>query len=119
MRSGSSSIVRHDAVPRERVLAAARTWAAELRRRCPEIRRIGYFGSYARGDYVPGSDLDVVIEISDSLAQPIADRAEPYLPDVFPIGMEILVYTSDELRRLRKSGSAFIAGIDQNWQELS
>src|SRR3972149_6453282 len=39
----------------------------------PELRRVGYFGSYARGDWGPGSDLDVMIVVAAS-GEPMARR---------------------------------------------
>src|ERR1051325_6166336 len=42
--------VRHDAVPKDRVLAEAQTWAESLRRDHAEVVRVGCFGSYLRGD---------------------------------------------------------------------
>jgi predicted nucleotidyltransferase len=112
MPRGSSTSVRHDAVPEQRVQAAARAWALRLRQDHPEVIRIGYFGSYARGDYVPRSDLDVLIEVSGSVPEQRADRAQVFQPDSFPVGVDIFVYTSDELAALRAAGASFIRAID-------
>lgn len=60
---------------------------------------MGIFGSYVRGDYVPGSDLDALIEVAWAPESRRADRAARYLPERFPVGMDLFVYTSDELTR--------------------
>lgn len=99
-------------MPEDRVLEAARTWAHRLRRDHQEVVRVGYFGSYARGDYVPGSDLDVSIELSGSDAPHWRDRAVRYRPDSFPVGMGFFAYTSDELAALGAAGAAFIKAVD-------
>ena len=39
---------------------AVRSWSIEQALRRPELKRIGYFGSYARGDWGVGSDLDLI-----------------------------------------------------------
>ncbi len=109
----SSAFVRHDAVPRARVVGAAKAWAGRLRREHPEIVRIGFFGSYARDDYVPGSDFDVLIEVTTSDQPRRNDRPAAYQPDDFPIGMEVFVYTTDELTRMRNEDAAFIKTIDR------
>lgn len=71
VRSLTSSILRWpDAATVDRAL---RRWAREMARQRPELRRVGYFGSYARGDWGPGSDLDVVVVIASS-AQLMARR---------------------------------------------
>lgn len=107
----SLNSVRHDAVPRNDVITAAREWAERLQASYPEVVRVGYFGSYARDEQVPGSDVDVLIEITKLPAAtekspPRAlERIRPYRPpDSFPVGMDIFVYTSDELASLRAVG---------------
>jgi predicted nucleotidyltransferase len=100
------------------VLAAARTWASDLRKRHAEIVRIGYFGSYATGVFGPGSDLDVLIEVTAAADRRLADRAAVYLPDRFPVGIELFVFTSSELVRLRREGSSFVAAVDEAVQYL-
>ena len=125
MPKTSSHSVRHDAVPEERVLAAAREWARRLREDHPEVVRVGYFGSYARGDYVPGSDFDVLTDVSALAAGAatggarLADRAVRYRPESFPVGLEIIVYTLAELASLRAAGASFIRAIDAELCDLS
>ena len=111
MRSSSSNSCRHDAVPRDRVLEAARAWVARLREEHPEIVRVGYFGSYATDTYAPGSDFDVLIEVGEARERRRADRAAPYLPDRFPVGIEIFVYTTAEIARAEAEGAAFITTV--------
>jgi hypothetical protein len=41
-------------------------WAQHLAREHPAIRRIGYLGLYARGDWGVGSDLDVIAIVDDA-----------------------------------------------------
>jgi hypothetical protein len=47
------------------VLAAAKEWARSLRAADPLVARVGYFGSYARGDAGVGSDLDLVVIVRE------------------------------------------------------
>ena len=55
---------------REQVDQAVRRWAAEELRRRPALRRLGYFGSYARGDWGVGSDLDLVAVVAQAGSPP-------------------------------------------------
>ncbi len=114
----SLHFVRHDAVPKDRVVAAARSWAEQLRADHPEVVRVGYFGSYARGDYVPGSDLDVLVELTASDARR-RDRSDRYRPDRFPVGLDLIVYTSGELADARAEGASFVSTIDTEIEWLS
>jgi len=59
VRSLSSSVLRWP--DRLAVDQAVRAWAKEKAEERKEILQIGYFGSYARGDWGVGSDLDIII----------------------------------------------------------
>ena len=48
---------------------AVRSWAQAEAKRHPELQRLGYFGSYARGDWGVGSDLDLVAVVDVDEAQ--------------------------------------------------
>src|SRR3972149_9679882 len=65
----------------------------------PELRRVGYFGSYARGDWGPGSDLDVMIVASAS-GEPMARRPLAWDLTGLPVPAHVLVGTAAELERV-------------------
>ena len=77
------------------VYLPVREWAAGLVRRRPEVIRIGYFGSYARGDWGVGSDLDIVIVVGQSHI-PFVRRALEWNPSELPVPADVLVYTEAE-----------------------
>lgn len=80
---------------REQVDAAVRALAARLAASHPELVRFGYFGSYARGDWGPGSDLDLVAVVRRS-QRPFAERALDFDLGKLPVSAELLVYTLQE-----------------------
>lgn len=100
------------------MVAAAAAWVDELRRGCADIVRVGYFGSYARGDYVPGSDFDVMIELAHCDEADPRERAFRMRPARFPVAMDLFVYTTAEIETLRSNRSAFLAVIEQEFQPL-
>lgn len=61
---------------------------------------MGYFGSYARGDWGVGSDLDLVIIVAHS-PRPFEERAVDFDPREIPVPVDILVYTEKEWREAR------------------
>lgn len=78
---------------------AARHWArraAQLRR---DVVQIGYFGSYARGDWGVGSDLDLII-IVDRSDLPFERRAADWNATGLPVPADVLVYTQEEWQSL-------------------
>jgi predicted nucleotidyltransferase len=93
------------------VLPAARDWAARLAKERPEIRRILCFGSAAKGTWGVGSDLDVLVEVAAS-DTPFASRPLSFEPPPVPVPVEILVYTTDEIERMRREGRRFIRDVD-------
>ena len=83
----------------ELVACAVRSYATHIRANHLHVRRIIWFGSWIRGTYSPGSDVDICIVVSRS-DKPRRDRVPDYLPRSFPVGMDLFVYTSAEWRTL-------------------
>lgn len=99
VRSLGSSILRWpDAKTVDR---AIRSWARKIVNQRRNVLGIGYFGSYARGDWGVGSDLDLVIVIESS-TQPFERRAAEWDLTRFPVPVDLLVYTTEEWQSLRE-----------------
>ncbi len=98
----SSPVLRW--VSEEEVKRALQEWAKKVRKKHPEIVRIGYFGSYARGDWGVGSDIDLIIVVKSS-DKPFIERALEFDTTDLPLPADLLVYTEEELERLK--GNAF------------
>lgn len=104
VRSLSSSVLTWpDRATVERDL---RAWVLAERARRPELRRLGFFGSYGRGDWGPGSDLDLVAVVADA-REPFERRGLGWDLTPLPVPAEMLVYTEPEWRALQASGSLF------------
>jgi predicted nucleotidyltransferase len=91
------------------VAAAVRRWAAAVATD-PRVRRVGYFGSYARGDWGVGSDVDLVVLV-DRADEPFARRGLAWDLTELPVPAQVLVYTVDEWNRLAREGSRFHATL--------
>ncbi|MBM4049454.1 MAG: nucleotidyltransferase domain-containing protein [Planctomycetes bacterium] len=78
---------------------AVRAWAKAQAERRSDILRIGYLGSYARGDWGVGSDVDILIVVQDS-DRPFAQRPLAFDATCLPVPADVLVYTHAELRAL-------------------
>ena len=101
VRSLDSSVLRwpdRDAVDR-----AVRGWATEVGRNDRRIRRIGYFGSYARGNWGVGSDVDLVV-VLESSDEAFERRAIAFDTLPLPVPADLFVYTVDEWERMRREG---------------
>ena len=102
VRSFSSSVLKWP--NRQAVDRAVREWAAKLAQERPDVVGIGYFGSYARGDWGVGSDVDLIVILASSTL-PFERRAielDATLERALPVPADILVYTQDEWKQLTK-----------------
>jgi predicted nucleotidyltransferase len=81
------------------VTEAARIWAQRTAQERPEVVKIGYFGSYARGDWGVGSDLDVLILV-EWAEEPFERRAQGLRTEELPVPADVWVYTVEEWKRL-------------------
>jgi len=93
VRSLSSAVFKWP--NRETVLAAARRWAVTLRDRDPSVRQVWCIGSYARGNWGVGSDLDLIVVLDDCPLSP-RQRYEHYCPEGLPVPADLWVYTRAE-----------------------
>jgi uncharacterized protein len=104
VRSLRSSVLKWP--DRRSVEKALARWARQVEQAQPAVRGIGCFGSYARGDWGVGSDLDLLIILTDS-DQPRERRALAFDKERLPVPADLLVFTLEEWRALRGSGSRF------------
>ena len=108
VRSSTSSVLRWP--DRAQVDLAVREWAAREAARRPELLRLGYFGSYAHGDWGVGSDLDLVAVVRHD-DRPFERRAVAWDLSSLPVPTEILVYTSAEWQALQEGGGRFARSL--------
>ncbi len=113
VRSLTSSVLRW---PDGRIVeAAVRDWAAGVSEAHPDVLAIGYFGSYARGDWGVGSDVDLIMLVEQS-GLPFEVRAVAFDTTRLPVPAELVVYTVDEWDRLQLTpGFARTVGREAVW----
>jgi len=90
-----------------------RLWTAEQVRVRPEIVRLGYFGSYARGDWGVGSDVDV-IAIVRKTTEPFQRRSLEWDFSDLPVTAEIIVYSLREWGKLKRENTRFSRMLDRD-----
>jgi len=93
------SSVRIISTNKTAVINALETLVKRLKTR-PEVLEVHLCGSWAKGNYSPYSDVDLLIVIKDDGRMP-HDRVPHYLPDSFPLGLDLFIYTVDELEKSR------------------
>lgn len=108
--TSSPSFVKRWPKP-ERVLADLRKWAENQTARRPELIALGYFGSHARGETGFGSDLDLVVIVKESDA-PQMERNRDWPYELLPVPTDLLIYTVEEWRRMKRRGGRFAGVMD-------
>ena len=92
---------------RPAVLEATSQAVRELASQRPEILRVILFGSMARGDAVPGSDVDLLIVLQSS-DRDFVERISLYRPSGIPVGVDVFPYTRQELDNMLDEGNGFV-----------
>lgn len=88
------------------VVGALEGWAAAMAAARPELLRVGYYGSYARGDWGVGSDLDLVVVVREA-GRPYLERPLDWDRSALPVPTDIRVYTPQEWREVVSRGDRF------------
>lgn len=99
LRTESYGSVTVTWLDRAALLREARLAADFLTQEHSEVSGVLLFGSAARGDAVPGSDLDLLLILRRS-DRPFLERIPHYTPDVPGIALQVLPYTEEEYLRL-------------------
>lgn len=86
---------------RAKVFGAIEKWIAGMVASRPEIVRIAVIGSYARNDWGPGSDVDLVLVVREATL-PFAERGRLYDASTLPVPADLLVYTQAEFDQLTR-----------------
>lgn len=105
VRSLNTSVIKWPGL--QTVDRAARGWANRQASLHPRIERAAYFGSYARRDWGVGSDLDLLLIVSES-PLPFEMRASQFDTTPLPVPVDLLVYTSGEWQQMIEGAGSFI-----------
>ena len=95
----------------DEVIPALRVWARRIAWDRPLVRAVGCFGSYASGEWGVGSDADLLVLLSKSDV-PFERRGLAFDASGLPVPAEVLVYTEEEWRRMKESGSRFAGTVE-------
>ena len=99
-----------------RIRDAADDYARRLLAEHPEVEEVIIFGSFVHGNYAPGSDLDVFIVLSEA-HEPVRERIPRFLPDKFPVPLDVFPFTRDEMRA--RLGSPLLSAVEKsNWRHV-
>lgn len=104
--------VKVEFLDREKTVRSLRRAARRLRRSDSRVQQVVLFGSLVKGDYVPGSDADVLV-ILEADPRPFMDRI-PEFHRWFAgasIGVEVFPYTCDEMAKGQAHAGSFIHSV--------
>jgi predicted nucleotidyltransferase len=110
MLEKSSNSVRVVFADKDKVLRQLRAYAKKLKRSCPELERVGFFGSYANGTFGPASDVDLLIILRKS-SKRFLDRIPDFLPENLSICCDVFPYTSEEMETMEAQNNPWIRHV--------
>jgi len=110
VRSLNSSVLKW--ADHKKIEEELKNWINNVVREKRGIIKIGYFGSYARGDYGVGSDLDLII-ILESSSLPFEKRGIDWDTTKFSVPVDLLIYTIDEWKKLEEENSSFYKKVSR------
>ena len=108
VRSLNSSILKWP--DKQTVHEAAQVWADKNGAKHANVLAIGYFGSYARGNWGVGSDLDLIIILENSDTQ-FEKRPLEWDFTRLPVPAEAIVYTLAEWQLLLSRKNRFAVNL--------
>jgi predicted nucleotidyltransferase len=115
LRQRSSGSVKIISINRDELLAALSAIARQICAEHPEVKSVRVFGSIARGDQVGTSDVDVIIVLRGSEQGELLQQVRLFYPYFdLPIGVDVLVYTEEQIARRLQAGDAFMTRL---WEE--
>jgi len=100
----------------EEIRSKVRELAEELGRRGIRVSKVYLFGSYARGDFVETSDIDLIIISEDFKNMKLSERLS-LLYSLFGEDASLIPLTEDELEEKRKS-SVVVRDASRYWVEV-
>jgi len=117
MQKQLSPSVRIKYFDKEAVQQAIGQFVEQIKQNRPEVKKVVLFGSFVRGESVPGSDIDLLIILRESNL-PLLERIPQYMPSRFPVTVDVFPYTEDELREMVSQGNFFVKKALQEGREI-
>ena len=94
-------------IDREEILALARETAKRIASENPNVSKILLFGSFARKDYGPRSDMDLLI-VLDSCDNPLRDRLSDFIKYLPAYPADVFAYTRVEIEERLTAADPFL-----------
>jgi uncharacterized protein len=91
---------------RETVVCALKEWVVENASSHPELLRVGYFGSYAKGSWGVGSDVDILLILEHS-EKTFIERGSSWDLRGLPVPAELIIYTQEEWEGMKERDEPF------------
>ena len=107
--SKSAGSVEVISVDHDALVSALKKTAGKIKAQVNGVSQIVLFGSVARGEELPSSDIDILIIITKTNVPFLNRRDEfvDYFGDI-PLNVNPLVYSEDELLALQQQENGFI-----------
>lgn len=91
---------------------AVQRWATVQAQRAASLVKVGYIGSYARSDWGVGSDVDLILIVTES-GEPFTRRGIAWDTAELPVPADVLVYTQAEWNAMADQATPFYRTVER------
>jgi len=110
MQEESSNFVKVFFADKNKILHQVKEYSKNLKKDHPEVEKVGLFGSYAVDEYVPASDVDLLIILKSS-SKRFIDRIPDFLPNNIEVSCDCFPYTIDEINKMSNDNNPWILHV--------
>ena len=115
-RKSTDTVKIEYAVQRQKLEKALRNYLKRASTRA-KLHEAILFGSYAKNNYSPGSDIDLAI-VADDLPANATERYAMFKETVLGLDLQPFVYTKQEWNEMIKSSTSFASEIRLHGRRL-
>ena len=108
------SFVNHD-----QLIDALEQISRRIKKDNQSVQRIFLFGSFRKGNYTPGSDVDILITLTDTSIR-FLERRDQFIDyfESIPLDVNLTVYTEEEITKMIEKNNFFIRNVMSDAREL-
>lgn len=98
----------------KRLMKELKNISGKIKKDKSEVSKIILFGSFAKGNFTPYSDIDIAIIVKNSNKNFI-QRQDDFIDYFNSLGFDVnlIVYTEEEYKKMKTSSVNFIKQIDR------
>ena len=111
--------VKISSINHDQLIDALKRISRQIKLDNQSVKRIFLFGSFQKGNYTPGSDIDILITLYGTSIR-FLERRDQFIDyfESIPLDVNLIVYTESEIQKMIKDQNLFILNVMNEAREL-